>query len=1207
MRHPIRVLPLLVCLAGGLFGQTSSLNGTVSDPTGAVIPNAAITIVNSQTGFQRSATSDEQGRYNIAQVAPGTYKLTAKVAGFTDVNIAALELAVNQPATVPIVFEKLGSTSTTIAVDASAVQVNTTDATLGNAITNEAIVELPLFARNVAGLLAFQPGVTADGAVNGGKMDQANVTLDGVDVNNQNTRAAFTSVLRVTLDSVQEFRTTTTNANSDQGRSSGAQVALITKSGTNQLHGSLYELRRGTETAANDYFNNLSGIKRPFLLINVFGGSVSGPVKQNKVFYFFNFEGRRDASAASATRTVPSNDLRRGIIHYKNTAGGISDMDAAAIQAQDPAHIGINKASMDVFNQYPAPNDTTLGDGLNFVGYRFNAPQQSVQNTYIAKFDWQVDNNGRHLLFWRGQLQNDWANGLPQFPGQAPASVTLNNSKGYAVGYTATISPSLVSSFRYGLTRQGTETSGVLSAGYTSFRNLSTIGPITTGTTRIIPVHTIGEDLSWTHHAHDVKFGAIVRFINNGSKSTSNSFSNATTNVSWLVGTGADLQPANLLSSFRTSFTDVMAATLGIVSQGTAKYNYLVDGSVLAQGAPVARDFRNQEYEWYVQDTWRVSRNLTVTLGLRHSLMPPIYEANGQQTSALPGIGDWFYQRANLAAVGLPQSMAPPISYVLANSKDGVDLYPNHLRNFAPRVAIAYSPQGTSGLSKFLFGGPGKTSVRAGWGMFYDLIGQPLAQTYANSALGFSTSLSNPPNALTSINAPRFTSFSSIPAGLLPAAPKGGFPQVAPDLFAITNSIDNTLKSPYTINMNLSVGRDLGHGFYVQGAYVGRLSRASLINKDLAEPTNLVDPKSGQSYFQAASRLAALASVKFPVSAVEKMPFFENLFPGLASSTLSATQVAFNRYAAACPDCTGALQLIDQNCSPSCSIFGPYAMFNKQYSALSAWSSVGKGNYHSMQWTARKRFSEGLLFDFNFTYSKSMDLASSSENGGSFSGLIQNAWSPHQMWAPSDYDSTFIANMYAVWQLPVGRRRHFLSGAGRAVDTILGGWELTPTIQRSSGQPVSVGNGRNWPTDWNITPFAMPLGTAVTTSPTKNAPAVAGAGGPNLFPDPNVALAQYTFDLPGQSGERNVLRAMGAFSFNLGVNKSFRLFTRHDRDHTLQFRWETFNVTNTARFTTTTPTGASSLSLSLGNAGTFGKYSATAGPRQMQFQLRYSF
>src|SRR5262245_33275451 len=263
MRYASALLAVFFLLAGTAFGQMSSLNGTVTDPTGAVIPGATLTLVNTQTGTLRETTSDAQGRYTMPQLAPGTYKLTAKTTGFVEVTINNIQLLVNQPATVPIVFEKLGATATTIAVEAAAVQVNTSDASLGNAISSQAITEMPLYARNVVDLLAFQPGATANGSVNGGKTDQGNVTLDGVDVNNQNSRAAFTTVLRVTLDSVQEFRTTTSNANSDQGRSSGAQVALITRRGENTLNGALYEYRRGTETAANDYFNNLSGIKKP--------------------------------------------------------------------------------------------------------------------------------------------------------------------------------------------------------------------------------------------------------------------------------------------------------------------------------------------------------------------------------------------------------------------------------------------------------------------------------------------------------------------------------------------------------------------------------------------------------------------------------------------------------------------------------------------------------------------------------------------------------------------------------------------------------------------------------------------------------------------------------------------------------------------------------------------------------------------------------
>ncbi len=254
MRKLICLLFVFCWFGANLFGQTSSLTGTVTDPSGAVIPGAQITLTNVKTGALRTTASNETGNYTMAQLTPGTYQLVAKATGFTDVSIKSVELLVDSPATINIKFEKLGGVSETVEVEAAAVQINTVDASLGNAISTQAIMELPMYARNVAGLLAFQPGVTSfgafgtgslddrNGAVNGGKSDQSNITLDGADVNNQNSRAAFTTVLRVTLDSVEEFRTTTANAGADTGRGSGANISLVTKSGTNEFHGSLYEL-----------------------------------------------------------------------------------------------------------------------------------------------------------------------------------------------------------------------------------------------------------------------------------------------------------------------------------------------------------------------------------------------------------------------------------------------------------------------------------------------------------------------------------------------------------------------------------------------------------------------------------------------------------------------------------------------------------------------------------------------------------------------------------------------------------------------------------------------------------------------------------------------------------------------------------------------------------------------------------------------------
>ncbi len=1199
----------LALLGQALFGQTvSSLSGTVSDPSGAVVPATSLALTNTQTGANINTTADAAGRYSYAQVNPGLYKLSAKAPGFAEEIVSGIEIVVGTATTVNVKFSKVGATSETVSVTAEAAQVNTSDATLGNAITTQAIIEVPSYARNVAALLQFEPGVTTGGQVNGGKSDQANVTLDGVDVNDQNSRAAFTSVLRVTLDSTAEFRTTTTNANADEGRSSGAQIALVTRSGTNQLHGSLYEYRRGSETAANAFFNNLSGVARPALLINIFGGTAGGAIKKNKLFYFINYEGRRDASASSATRTVPSDLMRSGILQYLNTAGQVVQMNASQIQQLDPGHLGINAAAQAMFQLYPHQNDFTgaLGDGYNFVGYRFNAPVHSDQNTYITRLDWQVDNAGKHAIFLRGQLQNDSQNGLPEFLGQAPASVTLANDKGIALGYTAILKQDLISTFHYGLTRTSNETTGVLSGNYASFRNLSTIYPTTTGSVHTIPVNFFSEDLAWNKGAHSIRFGGVIRLISNASRTTANSFSYTSSNPSWLLGTGKDLQPADLASSFRTNFTYAMAAMIGLQVEGTANYNNLVDGTVLPSGAPVSRTFNNHEFEWYAQDTWKVTRNLTVTYGIRHSIMPPIFEANGQQTSTNVSIGNWFYQRADLAANGLPESQAGLITFIAPNAPGARGLYPNHLKNFAPRLSLAYSPTAHSGLSKFLFGGDGKTSIRAGWAMFYDLFGQPLAQTYASDAFGLSTQLTNPSSSLTSATAARYTGFYTPPAQLFPAAPKTGFPVTYPNsAFAITNSIDDTLKAPYTMNTDLAIGREFSHGWFVQGAYVMRLSRRSLINKDLAQPVNLVDKKSGMTYYQAAQQLAVMynnGNNPVPTANVPKIAFWEDLWPGLAGNGLTATQQAYKQFGAGfSPDYTSALQNIDINCSPSCSIFGPGAIFNQQFSALSAWSSVGRGDYYSMQWTVRKRWSDGLTMDFNYTFGRSVDLASQAESGGSFSGVIQNAWFPQQQWADSNYDARHIFNVYAIYQIPVGKGRKYLTNANRFVDGVLGGWQLAPTVQWSSATPTSVGDGSNWATNWEITANATQI-APVSNSLTLNGLPASGtsAPSPNLFSNASAVFKAFTFTLPGDSGDRSNIRVPGPYAVNLGVSKEFSLFTLHDVTHKLQLRGEAFNLTNTAVM--------SGVSLNIGSATSFGKFSSQLGsPRQMQFALRYSF
>jgi hypothetical protein len=1197
---------LLLMLGVAAFGQgATSVTGTITDPSGAVIPNATVTLENVGTNASREVMSDSTGTYRFLQVKPGEYRIKAQSKGFNDMILNNVILLVNQPATYNITFEKVGSVSEVVSVSADATTLNTVDASIGNAIANKPIVQLPLNARNIVGLLALQPGVvftkeddtdSRNGAVNGGKSDQANVSLDGVDVNDQMDRQAFTSVLRMTPDAVQEFRVTTLNANADSGRTSGAQVVLVTKGGTNDPHGTLYAYHRNTLTTANGYFNNRDGVERPKLIRNIYGVSLGGPIKKNRMFLFGNWEGRKDAKDSTDVRDVPSMDMRQGILHYLTEGGDVATVRPADVASLlDPR--GVSQAALKVMQSYPTPNTDTVGDGMNLVGYRFKAPTPLRWNTYIAKFDYYLDEKNKHSLFVRGNLQNDSEAGLPQFPGQPANSVTLRNNKGYAVGLTSVFKPELISNFRYGLTRQGWESTGIGTYSAVTLRGLDTSVGQTRGFAAIIPVHTLSEDLNWIKGSHNVQFGGVMRLSQNKRNDLQNSFSGAVANASWLVDSGAELTAPfeNMDSSQYTLFRYAMADVMGLVTQGNAQYNYLVDGSVLPNGAAVQRNFRNKEFEFYAQDTWKVNRALTMTIGLRYSLMPPIYEANGQQVSPNIPIGDWFDKRGGLAQQGLSQQGAGRISFV-PKSNGGRDLYPFHKDNLAPRISIAYSPQATDGWIKKLTGGPGKTSIRAGWGIYYDLFGSGLMRSYNATAFGLSNALTNPAATLSVATAPRFTAIDQIPAGLLPAAPPAKFPAEYPDLFAITNGLDDTLKAPYNMSLNFSVGREFSRGWFVQGSYVGRLSRRSLIRRDAAMPTDLKDPKSGQTYFQAASILAQQVLDGVPVAQVQKVPFWENMFSNVATSSLSATQVVYNRYNANTYDWTYALYQLDTgagqgNCTGRgrCSNQGAYTFYNPQFSYLSVFSSVGGGNYHAGQLNVRKRFSNGDTMDFNYTLSKSIDLRSNTERVGSSTGVLWNPWQPGLMKGVSDYDNTHLFSMLGVYNLPVGHGKRFGSNLPGFANAILGGWQISGVFRWSSGFPVSVFETGVWPTNWNNNNWARWTGKPVSTQ-----------HGSNMFADPDAAMSAFDYELPGGIGTRNGIRGDGVF--NIDTNLSKRFVMPWNEKHSLQFRWETFNLTNSTRFDVST----ASLDISVG--GTFGQYSdLLSSPRVMQFGLRFEF
>jgi hypothetical protein len=1206
----LRVWVAAIGAAALSCAQTStSLSGLVTDKSGAIIPNATVSATNASTGANRRTVADNEGFYSFPQLPSGTYSLNAAANGFAAAVITDIRVLVNTSTTLNIQLE-VGAIAQSVDVRAETAQINSTDASIGNAFGTMPILQLPLEARNVVGLLALQPGVTfigdttdsRNGSVNGGRSDQANVTLDGVDVNDQQDRYAFTSVLRVTPDSVQEFRVTTINANAEQGRSSGAQIALVTKSGTNSIHGSLYEFHRNTVTTANSFFNNAAtpAVERPKLIRNVFGGSVGAPVVRNRLFYFFNYEGRRDAKEGTADRVVPNGDFRQGIVRYARQGGSVGVLTPADIRGGiDPLGIGPNEEVLSVFKSYPLPNTTSGGDGLNTAVFRFNAPLPLRWNTYIARFDGNIDESGRHSVFLRGNLQNDRDADLPQFPGEPPNFVSLNNSKGVAAGYNWIVSPKLVGTLRYGFTRQGMEDSGVQTASAVTFFGLADRYGLTRNFARITPMHQASQEFTWNRGSHNLQFGAVQRWISNRRTSYANSFHTAAVRAARLSGGGRDLDPADLDPRFATSYRDAMASMLGLISSATANYNYDLNGNVQPVGLPVFRNFKAEEYELYLQDSWRATRSLHITAGLRWSLMPPVYEADGYQISPYPALGDWFNERGALAQAGRPQRSVTPLEYVPVSDPDAHELYPFHKRNLAPRISIAYSPQ--SDTLHWLTGGPGRSSIRAGWGMFYDLIGQSLMRNSDFNSFGLQTAIESPGSAFTESTAPRVTGLFDIPAVVVPPPPVQRFPIAAPNSFARGQGVDANIDSPYSMGMNFTASREFGWGILVQGSYIGRLSRKSLVQVDIANPADLRDPASGMTYFEAASQLARMVQAKAPVSQVPQIAFWENLWPGAAGSGLTATQGIYKEFARVSPgDYITALERIDRACIPACSVLGPNAIYQPQFASFTAWRSIGSGSYHAMQWTVRKRFTDGVQFDLNYTWSKSMDLASRAERDPQANvGIITNPWNPGQRKAVSDYDMTHQWNANWVAELPFGRGRKWLNTRG-PLDAIFGGWQIAGLWRHTSGLPFTVFNGRSWPTNWQWVVGATPVGPTPESGSFKNAPAVIGPGGPNMFRDPNVAVAAYDYTLPGQIGERNGVRGDGFFTVDASLAKTF--FLPYAESHRLQFRWEVFNVTNSVRFDVRSVTNY------LTAQASFGKYTSTlTPPRIMQFGLRYEF
>ena len=1232
---------------------TSTVRGTVTDPQARAIAGANITISNAEKNFSRTQTTNQEGGYTFTGITPGIYQIEVESQGFKKGVVSEVRALVDSSTEVNVSLE-IGSVSEVVTVSGSDIEalINTQDASLGNQVTANQITQLPLEARNVVSLLTLQPGVTREGSVTGARSDQSNITLDGIDVNEQQSNSVFTPVLRLASDGIEEFRVTTANPNAVQGRSSGAQISLVTKSGSNEFSGSLYEFHRNTIFTANDFFNNRAGrfaptdpavllgqaqagderVPRPKLLRNVFGGSIGGPIKRDRAFFFYTYEGRRDAAAVSVVRTVPLPSLGRGEVRFVGAAPGdppgtsrIVTINAAELNTIFPL-VGLNPAGLailaDAARKYPANDFDVTGDSsfdtqLNTAGFRFNAPISVRQNTHIARFDFNL--NANQVLFVRGNYQHDLNNTEPEFP-DTPSPQNWNHPYGIAVGHTWTLSSTKVNNFRYGLTRLAFTNEGDSEANAINFRFV--FQPLNFSRTlkRVTPVHNLTDDFSWTIGNHTTQFGTNVRVIRNRRDELGNSFDDAVVNPSFYDQSGRVLDRPITSAGYtigvgqRSNVQNAVASVIGRFSQYTGNFNYDLQGNVLPTGAPLQREFATEEYDVYAQDIWKIRPNLTMTYGLRYGLSRPVYETQGFQVTPTESLGDFFDRRRESSAQGRP--LNDLIQFELAGpAYDKPGFYDWDKNNFQPRVALAWSPDFKSGFLHKLLGSEGRSVFRGGFAITNDYFGQQLAVTFNQlSTLGFSTSDTIAPNTynVSTNPGPQFTGFNQ-PIRTLPniSAPNR-FSTPADEDQRIESSLDDTLVSPINYSWNFSYGRQLPRGLFVEASYVGRAARNLLATRDIMALNNLVDPKSGTDWYTAAGRLHDLRELNTPLESIAPIPYFENIFPNLGASfwgdpTLSATQsvyllVARDPIGLDILDWTFVQLLIDDESS----VLGRNVFFHPQYAAFSAFSTVAYSDYHAGTLSIRQRLGNSLSFDFNYTLSKSMDSASGLQNSGTFgAAFILNPLRPDDNYSVSDFDTRHVINANAIWQLPFGRGRTFLSNANSVVNGILGGWQLSGIFRWNSGLPApNPFDAAQWATNWNV------QSNGVRIRPIQSTPTRGGTEAPNLFSDPVAAYRSFRNARPGETGDRNVLRLPGFVSLDMGLAKSFTM--PWSEKQALQFRWEVFNVTNTQRLDITTITRQNfglDIDSPTGNpASVFGNFDAIQGsPRVMQFGLRFTF
>jgi hypothetical protein len=1257
--------------AAAQTANTAIVLGTVTDPGGAVVPDTTVDLTNTATNETKSVATNSSGQYVFPNVAPGTYTLKFTKSGFATTNIANIKVDVTKSYTYDMKLEITSSKEIVEVVAQTQAELQTTDAVMGSVVGGTTLMHLPTLQRDSRELLTLQPGSTpyetsngggfgdSGGTVAGARSDQNAFNLDGIDITDNVIAGGGNQapIVPIGVESIDEFRVGVTNNNASFGRASGGQINVISKGGTNSFHGSAYWYHQNSALNANSWDNNAHKIQKASDHDNRGGFSFGGPLRKNKTFFFGNYELRRFPQSVQITRIVPSATLRNGILVFNGAQYDLASSAACGTAANlpcDPRGIGISPTIKQLWSMMPLGNDPTLGDGINTIGLHANvaAPlkDDSVNFRLDHSFTDKVKFFGRYM-YHRDLTPN--ANGefagQIDFRGSTPINTSGSNLRGdgFTSGLDWQVNNNLTNSFRAGWIRSrqdfvvvrpstsaaqlalpGTDSAlgpVALAPGLGATGFLDTVIDVDTQRARHQAIYDSNKQyvdtLNWIKGKHGIVAGGDIRWLptihDRDDKvigSLNSLVATLDADVSGTLSiTGAN-RPPGLSAADATKWDRLYAAALGLVNN--VGILAVRDGNLQPKplGSSLVARTTLRSYNFFAQDTWRVSPSFTLTYGLAYGWQTTPHELAQQQTlianhdnnDQILNAFDYINAKQQAALNG--DIFNPTLSYIPIKNSGRSDVFSVDYGNWAPRVSAAWNPGFHDGFMSRIFGDR-KTVIRGGYGIAYDRVNTVQSVIIPMLGVGFAQTINVQTPACSASGTPGLNcNIDTTPGGSIFRVGVDGQIPTPPTPGALTSPVvpaqglseilsfqnDPQFKVGRSHMFDFTIQRSLPGKMIFEAGYVGRYGRnlPNSVNFN-STPYFFKDKASGQTFAQA---FDAVATQLRNGQAVTNQPWFENQLPAI--QTLSGTNAAAGIFS--CPTATSATTCMAQNSSSAFQqnlvsslfltmdltrafVLGLPAYDNTQVLELFTRTSRDKSNYNALVLSLRNSDWHGLLFDFNYTFSKSLDTVGAVQNDARY---YSSSFDTHLDYGPSFFDRPHVFNAIFNYELPFGRGRW--TNSHGPINKLIGGWYTAGIFRRSSGVPElvtisgqSFGGGLDFGTNageialvnskslsggvnGGVSGSVLMTALGPVSVGTAGAPS-AGGTGLNYFKNPGAAFLQFRPALLSSDtndGRNNPLRGLGLWNLDMRFGKSTKI-TEQVR---AEFSFDFFNIFNHPNF-----------------------------------------